>query len=112
MQLGGDNLRAVLQLLLVALMKKLWLWKNGNHYWAFEHLYPCYPNGDPMTLGEPVGYALLKESVPREARAPRDPDLERPGIFRDHNCWKCKNGAGECVNGNPWQCEYPHARND
>ncbi len=41
--------------------KKLWLWKNGDHFWAFEHLYPkVSPHGDPCTLGEPVGYALLK----------------------------------------------------
>lgn len=42
----------------------LWLWKNGPHeYWAFDNAYPCYGNGDPMTLGEPVGYALLKQST-------------------------------------------------
>lgn len=42
----------------------LWLWKNGQHeYWAFDNAYPRYDNGDPMTLGEPVGYALLKQST-------------------------------------------------
>ena len=37
--------------------KKLWLWRNGSHeFWAFDNPYPCYePDGDPMTLGEPVG---------------------------------------------------------
>ena len=44
--------------------KKLWLWRNGPHeFWAFDNPYPCYtPDGDPMTLGEPVGYAIFKES--------------------------------------------------
>lgn len=48
-------------------MKKLWLWKNfvdgKPEYWAFNNPYPCYPNGDPMTLGEPCGYAIEKESA-------------------------------------------------
>lgn len=43
---------------------------------------------------------------------PRDPDPSRPGIFRDHNCYRCKDGTQPCVKGNPNQCEYPHARND
>ena len=34
------------------------------------------------------------------------------GIFRDHSCWKCQDGQKLCVNGNPDQCDYPHARND
>jgi hypothetical protein len=43
---------------------KLWLWKNGDHFWAFRHLYPCHMDGgDPQTLGEPFGYALLKPSA-------------------------------------------------
>lgn len=49
---------------------KLWLWKNGDHYLAFEHLYPCFtPGGDPMTLGEPAGHAILKHSFDRTSRA-------------------------------------------
>lgn len=47
-------------------MKKLWLWKNfvdgRPEYWAFDNPYPVYPGGDPMTLGEPCGYAIFKES--------------------------------------------------
>jgi len=43
--------------------KKLWLWKNGNHYLAFDNPYPCYPNGDPLTLGEPIAVAFLRPSV-------------------------------------------------
>lgn len=45
---------------------RLWLWKNfvdgKPEYWAFSNPYPCHPNGDPMTLGEPCGYADFKES--------------------------------------------------
>ena len=45
---------------------RLWLWKNfvdgRPEYWAFDNPYPCYPNGDPMTLGSPAGYAEFKES--------------------------------------------------
>lgn len=49
-------------------MKKLWLWKNfvdgKPEYWAFDNPYPCQPGGgDPLTLGEPCGYAIVKEST-------------------------------------------------
>jgi hypothetical protein len=55
----------------------LWLWKNfvnGNpEYWAFEHLYPInMDNGDPQTLGEPCGYAIVKPSRPGRAVSPAD----------------------------------------
>lgn len=43
---------------------KLWLWKNGDHFWAFQNLYPCHHNGDPKVLGEPIGYAVFMPSVP------------------------------------------------
>lgn len=33
-------------------------------------------------------------------------------MFRDHNCYRCKDGEKPCVHGNPHGCEYPHARND
>jgi hypothetical protein len=47
---------------------KLWLWKNfvdgKPEYWAFDNPFPCLTvNGDPLTLGEPCGWALLKPSV-------------------------------------------------
>lgn len=49
--------------------KQLWLWRNGDHYLAFEHLYPCYsPGGDPMTLGEPAAVAFFRGSHDRELR--------------------------------------------
>lgn len=61
-------------------MKKLWIWKNfvnGNpEYWAFDNPYPCHPNGDPMTLGEPCGYALVKESVNGRPDAPESHAIE------------------------------------
>lgn len=49
--------------------EQLWLWLNGDHFLAFRNLYPCYsPDGDPMTLGEPVGRAILKHSYNREGK--------------------------------------------
>jgi hypothetical protein len=48
---------------------KLWLWKNGDHFLAFDNEYPCFsPGGDPMTLGEPVGTAILKSSFERSRK--------------------------------------------
>ena len=48
--------------------KRLWLWKNfvdgRPEYWAFDNPYPCVSaQGDPLTLGEPCGWAFLKPSV-------------------------------------------------
>lgn len=56
--------------------------------------------------------AEIAVMVERTDHDPREPDPSREGMFRDHNCWRCKDGAKPCVNGNPRQCEYPHARND
>ena len=38
----------------------------------------------------------------------------KEGIFRDHSCWKCNDGAKPCIrkDGHSHLCEYPHARND
>lgn len=45
---------------------EFWLWKNGDHFLAFRHLYPCFtPGGDPMVLGEPVGRAVFRRSFDR-----------------------------------------------
>lgn len=50
-------------------MTKLWLWKNfvdgRSEYWAFDNPYPCHANGDPMVLGEPCGFAIVKTSADR-----------------------------------------------
>lgn len=43
---------------------------------------------------------------------PRDSDHTRSGNFVLHNCWKCDDGQKPCVWGDPYGCEYPHARND
>lgn len=48
--------------------------------------------------------AFEKAMAPREN--PRHPK------FRNHNCWKCREGERQCAEGNPTQCSYPHARND
>lgn len=42
-------------------------------------------------------------------------DPTKEGMFRDHSCWKCGDGAKPCPNGQTGpsrNCEYPHARND
>ena len=56
--------------------QKLWLWKNfvdgRPEYWAFDNPYPTYLGGDPMTLGEPCGYAIVKESVNGRPGIPED----------------------------------------
>jgi len=54
--------------------RKLWLWKNGEReYWAFDNLYPCEsPNGDPLIIGEPVGYAIYKQSCQASGK-PNEP---------------------------------------
>jgi hypothetical protein len=42
----------------------------------------------------------------------REASEGKTGIFRDHTCWKCRNGARPCVNGSSSRCDYPRARND
>lgn len=44
--------------------QKLWLWRNGDHFLAFDQEYPTHDGNDPMTLGEPVGVALFRCSDP------------------------------------------------
>jgi hypothetical protein len=51
----------------------------------------------------------------REKLDGREPDPTRDGIFRDHNCWRCRSGELPCATQKPgreYLCEYPHARND
>jgi hypothetical protein len=43
---------------------------------------------------------------------PRDPDYTREGIFRYHNCARCRDGQLPCVQGAPHRCDWPRARND
>lgn len=68
--------------------EQLWLWRNGDHFLAFRHLYPCYsPGGDPMTLGEPFGRAIFKHSHNREGKPneqqPTDRQSPRSGADLD-----------------------------
>ena len=67
---------------------------------------------DQIARQEARKRAADKRAIARGNPDPRDPDYSREGIFILHNCWRCQNGAARCVNGNPRQCEYPHARND
>ena len=59
--------RRALQSLTTSTPERLWLWRNfvdgEPQYWAFDNAYPCFPNGDPITRGEPCGYALVKQST-------------------------------------------------
>jgi hypothetical protein len=47
-------------------VERVWLWRNfvdgKPEYWAFDNPFPCDGTGDPMTLGEPCGWAVLKPS--------------------------------------------------
>ena len=56
--------------------KRLWLWKNfvdgRPEYWAFDNPYPTHGGGDPMTLGEPCGYAIFKSSTAGRTDVPEE----------------------------------------
>jgi hypothetical protein len=41
---------------------KLWIWKNGDHYLVFDNEFPCFSNGDPITLGPPIGVGYARAS--------------------------------------------------
>ena len=65
--------------------KVLWMWKNfvggKPEYWAFDNPYPCVSvHGDPLTLGEPCGYAVMKESV--NGRPDRSEDEVMAGVIK------------------------------
>lgn len=51
------------------------------------------------------------ENVPAPIKDPFV-DTTKRGIFRDHSCPYCGDGARPCRNGNPYQCGNPRARND
>ncbi len=59
----------------------LWLWKNGDHMLAYRHLYPCYPGGDPMVLGEPVAKAYLRQSFDRGGTSPQAAQTDEREAF-------------------------------
>ncbi|HEY6009912.1 MAG TPA: hypothetical protein VIX18_00470 [Nitrospirota bacterium] len=57
--------------------------------------------------------ATSKSDVQRafeEAMADRK-DPKHP-MFRSHNCAWCDSGEKPCKNGDPYKCDWPHARND
>lgn len=49
-----------------------------------------------------------------DAIDPRDSDPTKEGVFRNHNCYRCKDGALPCVKGkgNERDCSTLYARND
>lgn len=55
---------------------RLWLWRNfvggRPEYWAFDNPFPCDESGDPLTLGEPCGWALFKQSENGRPDVPDD----------------------------------------
>lgn len=65
------------------LKTKLWIWENfvdgRPEFWAFDNPFPIHlgDNGDPQTLGEPVGYALFKPSRTGRADVPEHEILRR-----------------------------------
>ena len=48
-------------------VERLWLWRNfvdgRPEYWAFDNPFPIEGGGDPLTRGEPCGWALFKKST-------------------------------------------------
>lgn len=72
----------------------------------------CRHCNEPLDVYLPFEERFCSEDCADAYLDPRDPDPSRSGIFRDHNCWKCRNGALPCVNPHPGRCDYPHARND
>jgi len=66
---------------------------------------------DPAFAASPSSPCGLQSGVGRSPFV--DPTKE--GIFRDHSCWKCRDGELPCTgrsDGDYGRCEYPHARND
>jgi hypothetical protein len=63
--------------------ERLWLWQNfvdgKPEYWAFDNGCPCDENGDQLTLGNPVGWAIVKSS--KCGCAFSDAELERQCAF-------------------------------
>lgn len=94
---------------------RLWLWKNfvdgRPEYWAFDNPFPVHLDcGDPQTLGEPCGYAIVKASragrhdvsdkeVLRRIAAsspPAPPVVAEPASVRD--CGEAGCAEGRCGN--------------
>jgi hypothetical protein len=55
---------------------KFWVWQEGDLLVAYNAEYPCYKNGDPLTLGEPLGtFEVSDQKVPRRAKPLTSEDL-------------------------------------
>lgn len=56
----------------------LWLWRNGEgQFFAYDNEYPTLDGGDPLTLGEPIGFAILMDSTGRDGTTPTRTASER-----------------------------------
>ena len=58
-----------------------------------------------------VRAATTAISLARQHNA-MEPDMTRSGIFQNHNCNRCSDGAKPCVQGGAHKCDNPHARDD
>lgn len=74
--------------------RRLWLWKNGDHYVAFDHLYPTRLDcGDPSVLGEPAAWATWQPS--RGDERDNDPTIVDRALNGIKRGWRALNAAEE-----------------
>lgn len=59
---------------------KLWLWKDGDRFLAFDHEFPTYDNGDPQVLGEPAATAMFRPNNIPFSRVERGPGYLRYSV--------------------------------
>lgn len=69
----------------MAAAQKLWIWRNGDHFWVFDHEFPTYADGDPQTLGKPHGWGIFKPNnipfpVKQDAAVAPSPSSMREGV--------------------------------
>ncbi len=67
-------------------MSKIWLWRNFRggqpEYLAYDNPYPCHPNGDPMVLGEPIGFIDGGVTVAKNGRPEKSDNEVIAAILR------------------------------
>lgn len=52
----------------------MWLWRNGDHWLAYDNPYPTLPgSADPATLGEPEFVVTAIEGDPDTLRRLKSP---------------------------------------
>lgn len=78
--------------------------KSSAHDYAISSPY-SFPRDARL-----VARAFLAQREMAKAMGPRENPLHP--MFRGHNCSRCGDGKKPCKQGNPSQCEFPHARND